>query len=609
MSDPRRYPFVFFQPYSADGSPVDGVFMAVEFDHGFKLTSSMKPNVNMARVSPIELQKLGQNPGVTGALFWYFNNDPEADSDGSAADVVMTFISVVDVQVEELGESPQLEPGVQALVWRVYFSDWRDGLQFPRGGRLRLGIMNQSPPPPIATNDPTDTPPDPYQNSELMQMCFDAMNISDWATVPDDADNLAPVTNLQWHGTHAPTALADLMSKVGATFCPHMDGTAAVEIIGEGDPPQPDDADVIAWLNIPTIDRRGKYVIFSSAPTGKVSTQTIGGPASDAWQFVIQNTDDIWFDVNNTKAWSDFCDSTGMPNNTRPIDLLNQSFVQLAAGSASQADVTKIQNRVAAQLYRCIRLDPDTYPPDKMPVLNITMEADGSTSVASADAIIAQMIVPGVYQDSNDPIDLPLVMISNGSILWFSDRLVKMNDGSDSSNTGQFMELYGGDPTGDGSDADLQVRVSFELTEQQTDSDGNLIYLPLYYETGYTIDAGGNVQKMNPGDVQNAIDKADRNTTYHFMPEWTDSLVWIADGVETDHSKIDDAAKAQAQTLLADLTQPSQELHVRGFFPCDLNGIISEIQWLQKEGKTIVKVNQYYRGGSVALKALLGAEQ
>jgi hypothetical protein len=163
------------------------------------------------------------------------------------------------------------------------------------------------------------------------------------------------------------------------------------------------------------------------------------------------------------------------------------------------------------------------------------MEADGSTSVASAEAIIAQQVVPGVYQDSDAVVDLPMLALSFGSILWFSDRLVKMNDGSDSSNSGQFMELQWGQED-DGSDADLQVRVSFELTEQQTDSDGNLIYLPLYYETGYTLDAGGNVQKMSDGDVQNAIDKADRNTTFHFMPEWTNSLVWNVDGTDTDHA-------------------------------------------------------------------------
>jgi hypothetical protein len=170
------------------------------------------------------------------------------------------------------------------------------------------------------------------------------------------------------------------------------------------------------------------------------------------------------------------------------------------------------------------------------------------------------------------------------------------------------MELQWGQED-DGSDADLQVRVSFELTEQQTDKDGNLIYLPVYYETGYTMDANGNPVKMSDGDAQNAIDKPDRNTTFHFMPEWTNSLVWIADGVETDHSKIDDAAKAQAQALLADLTQASQELHVRGFFDCDLNGIISEIQWMQKECKTVIKIGQYYRGGSASLPTLLGTEQ
>jgi hypothetical protein len=613
MADPRRYPFCYFQPYNDNDQPIDGIFCAVEFDAGFKLSSGMKPDVNHARVSPIELQKLGPNPGVTGALFWYGNNDPEADEDGSGADVVMTFISIVDVQPEELGESPQLGYGVQVLVWRVFFADWRDGLQFPRGGRLNLGLMNQSPVASSVTADHAMSGDktlyeDLYQNSELLTMCFKAMNIDDWATAPDDADNIDPVTNLQWHGTHAPTALADLMSKVGATFCPHLDGTASVEVIGEGDQPQPDASDVIAWLNIPAIDRRGKVAILTSAPAPKKQTQWIGGPTGDTWQFVIQDTNDVWFNIAEGSDWADFREQCGFDDNIRPIDVLN-IFEKLAASSDATADFGKVQNRVREQLYRCVRLSPDQYPPDKTPILRFVFEADGSTTYISCQAIIAQQVAPGIYRDSADPMDLPCAQCVEGCMLQFHDLLVKTNDGSDPDNTGQFMELYGGDPEGDGSDADLQIRVTQEMVIQDTDDAGNTIYKPDYYEIGFTGDGQGNPQKMSDGDVQNALDKPDRNTTLHWRPEWTNSLVWNVDGTDTDHSTIDSAAAAEAKNLLQNLSQPSQELHIRGFFDCDLNGIISEIQWLQKEYKTVIKINQYYRGGSEQLQSLLGVSQ
>ena len=119
----------------------------------------------------------------------------------------------------------------------------------------------------------------------MIGLCLTAMGYPD-VEVPDAVDDVDAPQDLKWFGNHPPTELAKLLDRVGHEFVPGLDGTPTIQPLGDGGQPSPPAADVVADLSIPTVDWRGKIVVFTSAPTAAVNTWELYGPDPDVLDFV-----------------------------------------------------------------------------------------------------------------------------------------------------------------------------------------------------------------------------------------------------------------------------------------------------------------------------------
>ena len=291
---------------SGDGS--SGGAIALLFENDFKWSCGLKPDVNVARASYLEMAKFGGNYAVTGTLNFYYTSNPGAasddDSDSSDSgdenngsgtpDLSIANVRVIEVRPTKFG-IPLGATSVQPIEWEIHFADWRYGFVAPRGGRLRWAVVNPSNVQPVDTNDPNinsggnandlqypnGSAANPIPCSQLIDACLDAMNRYDitYAAGVDDTD---PPLDLQWHGTHAPTELEKLLDHVGAVFCPHFDGNATIELISNTGPdPVIPDGQLIGSFPTGALDHRGTTVVFSSADTHPSDPQHPGDERKD----------------------------------------------------------------------------------------------------------------------------------------------------------------------------------------------------------------------------------------------------------------------------------------------------------------------------------------
>jgi hypothetical protein len=580
--------------------PDDGAIgaVAVEFESGFVLEAGLKPNVNQARVSYLELEKLGTELNITGQIQFFYNANPNSTGSGpnsgtaGSPDVAIKKVTLVDVDAKTMGIVPG-ETEVRVVEWTVYFADFRCGFIAPRGGRLRQGYLNvydaqlakaSAGLPAGAQEAGLPNVGDISKNSELMQYCLSAMNMAGTPIRTDIADAFLPSLNLQWHGSHAPSELQKLLAKCNLVFCPHLDGTASIELIGDKGRPAPKipDGDLIHDVSIPSIDRRGKSVVFSSSPHGKLVTDTISGPNSDTWQFVVQDSNDQWVDISTSpKILAGF----------DPAQLVQKSFTQLnpSAGTIPTAGGLTTQQiyRLACQLYFCIRLNPDNYPPDSMPILRQRREGVNDDFQVGVPRIHANIAAIQVGSQSQLPVNtkqflVPFVQVNDGSVIVSSLRLGKMTSASATS-IGDYDKNF--TPLVDG---DLKVRFTYE----DTDDDDR----PIYFEIGFTQDVGGTLTTTDDG--QGMADTPTPETLFIHRPD----LVWLevhledGSGKKTDNlADLKAKAKAAAQSLLRGTDQLTRQIHARGFVPCDCSGQVAQIIYKQHEARTEFILNNWFK--------------
>jgi hypothetical protein len=532
--------------------------------------AGLKPDVWTARVPYTEFDKLGDDPGRQGVLaMWY-----TYDADGGPPDVVIAGVSIVDVEAGATGRVPD---GVFRITeYRLHLSDFRDRFIEPRGGRLRLGLIN--PTPKEAANDDDDADeksgaaPDDARTmtlSEMIVACMKAMGFGD-TIAPLGVDDVPAPKDVRWFGNHAPTELGKLLSLCDCTFCPKLDGTGKVERLGIGIPPTFPAGDALPSLDVPAVDRRGKSVIFTSHPTRITVTETLEAPDPDKWYFVMQDDDQIWKEVDQCKVVG----TKGL------LYHVQNHFKEIP---------DKSRQRVQRQAYRYLRLSWDRQPPGLSPVFAAVMEKQAQQSPIVVKGKVAVQGFDKTWSNAAEPVEVPAQYVQNwGNILQVGRALLQVSGPTTDPESAAKVPAAG----------DLTVRMTYEKAHK--DDKGK--WMPDYFHVGFRRGAGG-VEKLSDDEVENALDGGSRDALVITRPQMR---LQIIDGEEQNRSELEDECEALADRYLAESNRPTILRAARGFQRAECNGAVSEVKWDQGNLLTIVTIaNWWAPTGAISDASLL----
>ncbi len=353
--------YVYFRPAWA-GTPIR---VALECDV-ITRTVGLSPDTFSATCSYVEFDKLnGSILGLYGTIELWFKGEPGGTVPGpnpndepvaAQPDVQLGLMYMISVTPEEIGYAlGEADPRV--LVYRLTFSDHRMGWAEPRGGQLMIGKVNPEPMPDGDT---------PLTNQQLAYKCLQAMGISSGA--PASMSTVAPLRDLDWSAAHAPTELQTLLEHTGHTYAPLMAGPGLLVRPGLGaDPMDLVPLDRLTMdLEVPTQDGRAVEVVLTSSPAGELITWDQDAPNGQRpeWKYVAQDPDD-------QDKWKPLADI--------PAITANGSVVDAYKKFCKDTDSTK-RERLLGQIYRCIQIDPQKYPPGKAQLLSEVIDTDGTRS-------------------------------------------------------------------------------------------------------------------------------------------------------------------------------------------------------------------------------------
>lgn len=294
-----RYNIVTFR-----WSPELWDFIVLKLDNPWVIAPGVEPTINPAEVPWFEYDKLGTDPTVhRGEISFWSNDRPPRQADwemdpeeeeAREPDVTLQAWRIVSVEPVQIGvDATTMRRRV--LKYRLHFADQREQFTAPRGGLLCVGKVNEK-----------GAKPDTLLSfAGAVRLCLDTMGILDrtdiaTATVQDlsqptgtrtvsTLDVIDPPKELQWDAAHAPTELGKLLDDGGLFFHVRANGWFAIDRMGSGSPPQIPDGLALPEVKIPFFDRRGKVVIFSSAPYPILEKAEIVGPAAGTLDFVVQD--------------------------------------------------------------------------------------------------------------------------------------------------------------------------------------------------------------------------------------------------------------------------------------------------------------------------------
>jgi hypothetical protein len=523
-------------------------------------------------------------------------------------DVRIRRVSIVNVEISDFGVPPAAvnqEPIVTEV--RMTFGDSRTRFTAPRGGRLRIGIVNPKKDAGADdTEDPTTSAGDRLNQVEsvkmdrlqMVQACLKAMGETNVTAPAGLADYPAP-EDVKWLGNHAPTELEKLLQGTRFVWCPRLDGTGAIEELGKGTGPAYTSEDALPSLSIPSVDRRGRTIIFSSYPARMVEYFTdLEGPADDGWAFVIRDSKGRWINPNTEEGFG-----TGW---------LHDAF----ADDFSKIDDATWRENLRSDAYRCIG-----YMGTEEHIGNIltrTLDKDGKLGPMKVTAkAVVQDRVTGLYKNSDDYVAAQATHVIGGRVLRLDRRLFKLS--SKDPIPPEFLwdnlqELEGADPdpAKKHPSGDLRVTFSIELAEQDAgDGNGqNKKWRPRYYHAGFQKRAGG-IVKLKDDEVANLLDGLGDDDAI-VVPR-TDLQAVVVGGQVANQQGLDDHARALAEGFLIGSGDPLVLRLARGFHPAEPSGLVSEVHWSQEKLLTTAYLRNWFAptgalGDSRLLRELEGGE-
>jgi hypothetical protein len=564
-----------------------GTRIALTLDGAWRLSAGLKPDTNSALVPYTEWDKLGV-PDAEGTIeFWFTTPPGDAEGDpgvGGQPDVSLDGWRIVEVRSSKIG-IPLGQTAPRVIEYHVFFQDGREQFVEPRGGRLRLGLINAG----AAPADDADAQVPEMSLSQLIQACVSKMGATVDGSLPADVDQVDAPRDLKWFGNHAPSELAKLLDLAGLAFCPQSDGTFNLQRVTNDGTPQITGGTLLPEVPIPAIDRRGKIVIFSSFPLPITETLTLEGPRDDQWQFVVQDSIGRW------KAPAD-------------CDLVNNNGGLLAQWQKKFADVDlKYRARITGQAYRFIRLGDGSNPPageasrplppaQQSPVLNRLIQQDGSVSDLTVTAKVATFDQKSGQWSNTSGVTVPARFKSGSNILELGSALIQVSQPTN--------DLWGG--AQELSKGDVQVTFTipqYEQVQSATGSGAGANWQPKYFHVGFQR-SGGGVTQLSDDAVANALDGGARDAVVIPCGELLRLRVYN----DNPANKADLVALAQgwADRLLANANKPMRVIEAAGFASCEISGLVSEIEWDQEHVRTAVGVNNWYRPAGVIDAATLG---
>jgi hypothetical protein len=603
MTARAGYKFITFRQ-QGDGAP--WVFLTL--DGPIRMTVGLKPNVWTAKVPYTQFARLAKpitQPGVIelwGSVdVLLLDGDPDAGE--VTPDVTIEPVTIVEIHPSRFGA---LVPGGTPLVleYELHFADWRDRFTEPRGGRLRVGLVNPGAPEAGAlVVDASGKPVKPSkkikQGLELstLQMiatCLEVMGVEVVDLPPEDVLPEAP-REIEWYGNHAPTELAKLLEYAQCVFVPELtpgpDGTprASVMRLGAGDEPQFPAGEGLPEMSLPSVDRRGRSIVFASYPTVAVETMLLEGPATaswNAWYVVVLDSDGEYRKPEESKLFK----AKGLLYHYR------SDFAEIPEQYRALAQ---------QQAYRLIALDPDKFPGN---VLTQVIETDRSESAISVRAKIAvRDAKTGLWSNSTDYVEVGAELLLEGRILQLNRPLVRVGgaDARSANPTSDRLAPVAVELTGPGGGAAGQLLVRFSIERQAAaevakDADpkqkGKTRYVPEYFHCGFRVEADGNVVPMSDDDVQNALDGEGRDAAGGDAIVQANAnlrLVYTDFAPQNKTALIDQCLQA-ANVYLAGSGQEPRLAAGRGFQPIPLSGRVPEVAWYQKECRTDARVMDWY---------------
>jgi hypothetical protein len=594
MNSPVVYNLVAF--VAANGTDASAVLSSpafIELDGPFKLSAGLRPDVNAATIPYAEFQKLGSN-WIGGSVQFYYKTNPNAGSSsgsssgsgsggsggasgssGGSPDVTIAGCSIVDCVPGKMGMI--VGKGWVPETYKIYIADWRQRLVAPRGGRLKLGLINDGDTPPgsasgqpaydAATGEPAaaaGTISLEMTLTQLIQACMAAMGLS---TAVPNVDAIPAPRKLQWHGSHAPTELEKLLPLAGLQFAPDLNGSGSLVKLATGPAPTFSGDDALPVASYAKSDSRGTTVVIASYPTRSVTTQSMNGPSPSTWYFVGIETDGSW----------------------KPLDSV--SYLNGSAANTVKSKFASVPPQyfdlAQATVYRFIQIaggGGSGLPPYAMsPVLRRRFEADLNDYPLLVTAPIAVFDKTGFWAIGDRPTTITPEFLHDASVLRLSQPLLQVTQPTLDPYT-DFQQLTSG----------LIVRFSTEDATklgEQSDANGNQAWQPAYFEAGFQRNADGSIKVLNASDTANALSGTDAKTVVICRPELQ---LLTVDGKVINQTDLQTRAQAIAAQYLADASQPTQIASARGFQSTAPSAAVSRVEWDQRELITRAFVNDWF---------------
>ena len=574
-----RFNLITFRP------DVEGVAPRIflKLDGGWKRTAGLKPDINRAFVSYHEFAKLGGDANVIGTVeFWY-----TASPVGGTPDVALKGERIVAVEASGQGVTPDTATtGSTTYEYLVFFADFRERWVSPRGGRLEMGVFNQGPParasigprPYNPDDDPATLERGPQLDlRDMINLCLAKMG-SGGIALPKAVDGIDAPRDVKWFGNHAPTELEKLLSLCGCVLCPELDGTPSIQAMTNQGTPTFPAGEQLPTQSIPKVDRRGKYVVFSSYPSRAIGTQTdsvnptlAATDSSLDWQFVCQDKAGNW-----VQLWK--------------CDLITAAYPDVLTALRDEFYLVDpvYKERVFAQAMSCIRALQQP-PAAVSPVLNRRFEADGLDYAIQVKAAIAVQS-SGDWANAASPIEIAASHRNDQDVLFLSSKLIQI--GSATSTTPFLYRNISGP-------APFTVRYSYEMSQPldvEVKGSNAIRYFPLYFHVGFVAGGaaggvGGNVTQMSDDDVENAIDGNTGDAIILTRPQWR---LLNVDGEDVNRDALVAKGQAEAGKYLADASVPDRICASRGFSPVAPSGLVTEVEWDQVSLKTTCRLADWF---------------
>lgn len=558
--------------------PAGGARVLLSLEGEFTLTAGVEPNVNRAVLLHDGYALLGGAVGVPGRLeFWYGASPlPEADGGngpGAAPDRYMDGIRIVEVEPLRIGVLAG-ETEERVVAWRVALADVRERFAPPLGGLLMRGLVN-----PDATEAGAAAAGE-ASCAVLMQWCLDALGVA-YGPLPAGLSDVTPPRNLKWFGVPAREELAALLEHTGCVLVPRANGTVEVRKVGAttGDdlpPNAPGDRKEVDLI-VPSTDRRGTTVVFTSAPNPVLDTIKLKGPASDTWQYVVRDVDGAWKPLDDASVVTNYW--TG----STAAEQIRKRFSGVGATH---------RDRVRAEAYRSIRLDPATYLPAIRGVLRRQVKlGDAARLVLNGIEVKTKRAQrqpdTGLWKNSTELIPCAATTLERAAnVIRTWDLLGKVEgDGSVSDLEASFVPLAAGE---------LEVSLTVEAAR-----DGK----PEYANFGFTRLADGTVQAMDEAQSRAAIENPGGDVVAFSRPE----LRLVRDAIaQTDNRT---ALQNEALILAVEHFRGANSLRVltvKGFWPGELSGRVTEVRISQAAPRTTFLIDRTSStlGGRVKPSAL-----